>query len=122
MQSYLESKNCWFELLHVANNGDLYERVFPIVLENAQIYDSVERLRYVRHWEHKQKELDEAMKGVSAANLQGFREDIDLYTEIRARLPELTDILQDMNALIPETHRESDFTELFEAVMAKLSD
>lgn len=62
------------------------------------------------------------MKGVSAANLQGFREDIDLYTEIRVQLAKLTGILQDMNALTREIHRESDFAELFEAVMAKLSD
>jgi hypothetical protein len=72
----------------------------------------------VRYWE---RELDEALKTVSAANLDGFREDIDLYTEIRARLPGLADILRDMNALTPEFHRGSDLAKLYDAVMAKLS-
>jgi hypothetical protein len=78
--------------------------------------------RYVQYWEQKQKTLDEAMKGVSAANLQGFREDIDLYTEIRAQLPRLTDVLRDMNTLTPERHRRSNFSELLEAVITKLAD
>jgi hypothetical protein len=62
------------------------------------------------------------MKRVSADNLQGFREDIDLYAEIRVLLPRLTDVLKDMNALTPEIHRGSDFAELFESVMSRLGD
>lgn len=119
---YLKSRNCLFELLHVAKHGDFYERVFPVVLKDARIYDAEERLRYVRYWERKKRELDRAMKGVSAEHMQGFREDIDLYAEIRRQLPRLTDILRDMNALSPETHGESGFEELFKAVMAKLAE
>lgn len=120
-KKYLQSPNCWYELLRVAENGQFYERVFPVVLPSAGIYEPVERLRYVQYWEQKQKELDEALKSVSAANLHGFREEIDLYTEIRERLPKLTDVLKDMNTLTPETHRESNFEELYTAVMEKLA-
>ncbi len=93
-EKYLKSKNCMFELLQVAKLGDFTERIFPVVLESAGIYNPIERLRYVQYWEQQQKELDEAIKTVSAANLQGFREDIDLYAEIRATLPSLTAILR----------------------------
>ncbi|MFF7842565.1 hypothetical protein ACFZC6_27780 [Streptomyces ossamyceticus] len=61
------------------------------------------------------------MRSVSAANLQGFREDIDLYTEIRAQLPRPADVLRDMNTLPPELHRASECSEIFEAVMTRLS-
>ena len=37
---------------------------------------------------------DEAMSEVSQANLDGFRDDIDLYNEIRQHLPRLTSILK----------------------------
>ena len=62
------------------------------------------------------------MKRVSAANMEGFCEDIDLYTEIRALLPNLMDVLKDMNTLTPDLHKQSDFSEIFEAVMAKLEE
>jgi len=117
---YLKSPNCLFELAQVAGREDFAGRVFPVVLEDARIYDPVERLGYVKHWEQKRDELDAAMKGVSSDNLQGFREEIDQYSEIRDLLPRLTDVLKDMNALTPEMHRGSGFEELFEAVMSRL--
>ncbi|MBE8471235.1 TIR domain-containing protein [Streptomyces justiciae] len=119
--AYLKSQSCLFELLQVAQHGDFRDRVFPVVLPDARIHRAKDRVAYVRYWEEQIAELDEALKSVSSANLQGFREDMDLYTEIRAQLPRLADILRDMNALTVDLHRESAFTELFEAVLARLA-
>jgi hypothetical protein len=119
---YLKSPNCMFELVQIAKNGGVYDRIFPIVLEDARIYDPVERVRYVRHWEGKIEELDQAMKSVSSANLQGLREEIDGYTEIRSTIARLTYLLKDMNALTPEMHARSGFEELFRAVERKLAE
>ena len=121
-EKYLKSPNCCFELVQIAKYGDFKDRIFPIVLNDANIYDPVTRLRYVEHWENKKAELDELMKRVSAANMQGFREDIDLYTEIRALLPNLMNVLKDMNSLTPEIHRQSGFIEILDAVMARLGE
>ncbi|MDM8549425.1 TIR domain-containing protein [Desulfobacterales bacterium HSG2] len=121
-EKYLKSENCMFELLRIAENGDFYDRIFPIVLEDAGIYKPVERIKYIRHWEKQAKELDEAMKGVSSANLQGFREDIDLYTKIRHTIAKLTDILKDMNTLTPEIHSESGFDELIRTIERKIAE
>lgn len=56
------------------------------------------------------------MKTVGAANLQGFREAIDLYTEIRKTIAELADIIADMNTLTTDIHQKSDFEALFQAI------
>ena len=34
---YLKSENCMFELLEIAKNGDIYDRIFPIVLASCLI-------------------------------------------------------------------------------------
>ncbi|MEH2185870.1 MAG: COR domain-containing protein [Nostoc sp.] len=119
---YLKSPNCMFELVQIAKNGEFYNRIFPIVLADAQIYKPVARLKYIKHWEDQIKELDEAMKGVSAANLQGFREEIDQYTEIRNTIAELTNLLKDMNTLTPDIHSESDFESLLNAIAQRLDE
>lgn len=62
------------------------------------------------------------MRGVSAANLQGFREEIDQYTQIRNTIAELTGILKNMNTLTSEMHSQSDFDELFQAIAQKLAE
>lgn len=121
-EKYLKSENCMFELVQIAKSGQFRDRIFPIVLADAQIYKPVQRIKYIQHWEQQIKELDEAMKTVSSANLQGFREDIDQYTEIRNTMAELTNIIKDMNALTPEMHSESGFAELFKAIERKLAE
>jgi small GTP-binding protein len=117
---YLRSESCMFELLEVARHGNLQTRIFPVVLDSARIYKPIDRIRYVRFWEEQIAALDAELKTVSAANLDGFREEIDLYTAIRAALPRLGDILKHLNALSPALHRDSGYAELVTAVQRAL--
>ena len=117
---YLRSKHCMFELIQIAQNQKFNDRVFPVILSDANIYDAVKRLDYVKYWESKIHELDTAMKSVNAANLQGFREEIDLFDSIRVHIAKLTDTLQDMNTFMTDIHREAEFQVLFNEVMEKL--
>jgi hypothetical protein len=119
---YLKSPNCMYELIQIFQNGDFYDRIFPIVLADAQIYDPVQRLKYVKHWEDKRKELNEAMREVGAEYLQGIREEIDQHTQIRNTIAELTSILKNMNTLTADIHSESDFEVLFNALKSKVVD
>jgi hypothetical protein len=118
---YLKSENCMFELVEIAKNGNFYDRIFPIILEDAEIYKPAKRIRYIQHWENEITELDEAMKSVGSAKLQGFRESIDLYTDIRNTIADLTETLKNMNALTPAMHTNSGFEELIDAVKRRLA-
>ena len=117
---YLRSQNCMFELVEIADGKQFYDRIFPIVLADADIYDPVKRLGYVKHWEAKRAELAAAIKDVDPANLQGIREEMDLYDRIRDKISGLTSILKDMNALTPEMHRDADFTQIYDAIEEKM--
>jgi hypothetical protein len=68
------------------------------------------------------KVLNDEMKSVSSEYLDGIREDIDLYADIRKYLPRLTDILRDMNTLTVEIHSKTGFEELIKAVEAKMEE
>lgn len=109
---YLKSPNCMYELVEIAKNKDIHDRIFPIVLRDADIYNPVNRIKYIKHWEDKLKELDEAMKSVSSANLDGLREELDSYDDIRDNISELTYLFKDMNTLTPDMHEGSDFASL----------
>jgi hypothetical protein len=94
---YLESKNCMFELTEIAGHEGIRDRVFPIILEGANIFESETRLDYIAYWERKKSDLDAKQKGVGGENLGGIREDLDLYAKIRATIAEIMTILADMN-------------------------
>lgn len=119
---YLRSPNCMYELVEIAENRHFMDRVFPIVLQDADIYNPVHRIRYIKHWEEKRAELAEAIKTLDPANLQGIREEIDLYDRIRDKVSGLTSILKDMNTLTPEMHSASDFEELYNAIEKRLKE
>jgi len=119
---YLRSPNCMFELVEIAENKGFHDRIFPIVLADANIYDPVKRIEYVKHWEVKRAELAEAMKSIDPANLQGIREDMDLYDRIRDKVSGLTSILKDMNTLTSDMHRDSDFSQIYDGIEKRMKE
>ena len=119
---YLRSPNCMFELVEIAEGKEFHDRIFPVVLNDANIYDPVKRIEYVKHWEVKRAELAEAMKTLDPANLQGIREDMDLYDRIRDKISGLASTLKDMNTLTPDMHRDSDFSDLYGALEKRMKE
>lgn len=119
---YLRSPNCMFELVEIAEGKQFHDRIFPIVLADADIYDPIKRIEYVRHWEIKRAELAEAMKTLDPANLQGIRDDMDLYDRIRDKISGLTSILKDMNTLTPDMHRDAHFNEVYDAIEKRMQE
>ena len=119
-EKYLKSENCMFELVEIAKNPGLRERIFPIVLADANIYKATGRINYVRYWEDEIQELDQALKTVRGDNLTKLQEDLNLYSEIRRLFDGITDTLRDMNALTPEQHEGSGFEELIRRIRAQV--
>src|SRR5262245_50154986 len=48
---YLRSKNCMFELVEIAENKQFADRIFPIILGDAKIYDWRGQADYLEFWE-----------------------------------------------------------------------
>ena len=119
---YLRSPSCMFELVEIADGKQFHDRIFPIILADADIYDPLKRIEYVRYWETKRSELAGAIKTLDPANLQGLREDMDFYDRIRDKVSGLTNILKDMNTLTPDMHRESNFRDLYDAIERRMKE
>lgn len=101
-KKYLKSKNCMFELTEIAEQGELHGRVFPIVLEDAGIFETLQQIKYVKYWQDKVDELDTAMRTVKQTNLKPIQDEINLYSRIREAIAGLVGTLSDMNTLTPE--------------------
>lgn len=117
---YLRSPNCMFELVEITEGKQFHDRIFPVVLADANIYDPLKRIEYVKHWEVKRGELADAMRTLDPANLQGIRDDMDLYDRIRDEISGLTSTLKDMNTLTPDMHRDADFAQLYNALIKRM--
>jgi len=119
---YLESHNCMFELMEVYKNKQFRARIYPLVLPCAGIYDVLKRVEYITFWEEKVQKLDAAINNVSSnAHLQGIREELDLYSDIRHTFATIADILTDMNARSLTSHEAEDYKTIFEAIQNDIS-
>jgi hypothetical protein len=118
---YLKSENCMFEMLKIAQAGAFRERIFPIVLRDANIYKATGLVRYVHHWEAETRELDEALKTVSAVGRENLDENVTLYADIRRMFDNIAGTLRDMNALTPDRHEGSGFEELVQRIRAQVA-
>lgn len=118
---YLKSYNCMLELVEVDENGDFDSRIFPIVIDDAKINKTSERLQYVHYWENEIDTLDREIRKLSSANLHGIREDLDTYVKIRSTISKLMSLLNNINTFNTKMHIESDFEAIFTSISRKLS-
>ncbi|HEU4901967.1 MAG TPA: toll/interleukin-1 receptor domain-containing protein [Flavisolibacter sp.] len=118
---YLKSENCMFEMLELQKNNQVYERIFPIVLSDANIYDELARLNYFSYWSAKTKELNDAYTQlIDKAGTNGIVDKINLYSDIRRVIDQITVMLGRMNTLTPDLHQSTQFAELIRAIDQQL--
>jgi hypothetical protein len=102
-KKYLESENCMYEALQIAGNGALEERILPIVLPDADIYDPLVRLSYLRYWDEKIAELNEAIRGLSDLSyINTLTANLNLFKDIRRFIDGFMGVVANMNVLTPE--------------------
>ena len=119
---YLRSENCMFEVIEIHKNKDTWDRVFPIVLRDARIYDEIERIDYLVYWDNRVAELNAKIKTIqNAAGIGAVIEKMNQFTDIRRMNDEIMGMLRDMNTLTPEMHEKAGFEVLIKALKDRLS-
>lgn len=97
---YLKSEECMFEILEIRKSGNVWERIFPIILNDAKIFDELEIVDYIIFWENKIESLNKKIKEIK--NITGIEKIITLinkYSDIRRFIDEIIEIFRNMNTL-----------------------
>lgn len=119
---FLKSKDCMYEILQInQNKGDISDKIFPIVLPDARIYDPEDRIDYIRYWENKTNSLNGKLKTIGSENLSGLRDEIDNYSAYRVIIDKIMTILKEMNTLSPEIHRDEKFKQLITSLKSQVT-
>ena len=122
---YVESAYCMRELLYLyhASLGEKHEflnRVVPLVLEDARISTTIQRLAHVRYWNGKLKELEDATEGLDLATLGGAGPEMTLIQDFRHHTELMLGCVSDylMPRGITDIEKD-DFAAVLEALKAK---
>ena len=119
-RKYLQSYNCFYELLAIYNNQQFRQRVFPIVLEDAGIFDDATRLEYISYWERQTNKLEQLLKDNTVKRVATVVKKLDLYADIRHHFDQIVSMLADMNSLTAQIHKNTNFDALLETVSERL--
>ncbi|MBK7407381.1 MAG: toll/interleukin-1 receptor domain-containing protein [Saprospirales bacterium] len=80
---YLKSENCMHEIVQIQKHGGFYDRIFPIVLGDANFYKPIKRLQYIKYWEDEIINLNKGMKGVNDMSvIADVQKELQNYREI----------------------------------------
>jgi len=114
---YLRSEYCMFEALRMLAHERFEERVFPVVLPDAEVFDDLKALTYKQWWRERAeafgKKLDEAGRDSGSAEWL-LKERI--YKEIHERVGEFITCIAKRNVLSPEQHLAQGFAQIFAAL------
>lgn len=118
---YLKSPYCMFELLEVyrKSNSDVdefREKIFPVVLADAKIYDPLDRLDYVEFWQQRTRKLEEKINSVGLLAAKSAIPDFEIYAEIMQNAGNLAGIIADLNNLSPKLLAADSFAEIKKAI------
>lgn len=94
--SYLKSRNCMYEVLQVMRDRKYRDKIFPAVT-NSEIYNPINRAKYVKYWENQFRELEEVLQDISVQNLGNLNDDLKRCQDISSNIADFLDEVSNMN-------------------------
>jgi len=95
--SFLKSTKCMQVATGILDKVDFYDRIFPIVMPEANVLNPVGMITYFNYWDNKINELNQKMKQLSALNhMEAINTEINLYVKIRSYTGNFMQILNQM--------------------------
>lgn len=116
---YLKSIYCMSELMEFYENEKFEDLIFPIVLDDANIFEVEGILAYKGYWKAKRDYLDTKLVGAEASKT--LIPEYELFEKIHDYIDKVVDILTNMNALTPDIHRSNKFEAITNIIKERLS-
>ena len=66
---YLQSEYCMFEAVEILKSKEYEQKIFPIVLEDADIYNREGQFKYINYWKQQKHKIDEIINSDLQLNI-----------------------------------------------------
>jgi hypothetical protein len=120
---YMKSEYCMYEAYRMFQSPAFGERVFPIVLPDADIFSFRGQAAYLKYWDSEYKSLTEEYKNIANVSPTMVAPLTERLRDIEATTLFINDFMAavgDMNVLTSQTHLESNFSQLISAIEGRM--
>lgn len=95
-ENYLKSFNCMYEVLEVMKEKSYENKIFPVVVETS-IYSTTGKIKYIKYWEDKYKELQNQIIQIDIVNAGNLIDDLKRTQNICSSMVDFLSKVADMN-------------------------
>ncbi len=119
---YLKSEYCMYEATEILsrNKRELAEKIFPVVLADADIFNIDNRVEYIGYWETLHNQLEEKLKGKDPKNYMSLYEKGKQYREIFEGMDEFLDQLTQMCQLPGDLISSNNYQVVIDAIVKQV--
>lgn len=122
---YMKSEYCMYEAYRMFQSPAFRERVFPIVLPDADVFSFRGQAAYLKYWDTEYKALEAEYKGIANVSPSMVAPLTERLRDIEATTLFINDFMAqvgDMNVLTSQIQLESNFSQLITAIEARIKD
>jgi len=94
--SYLKSKNCMKEVLHILKEKDFKDKILPIIVDKVSIYTSAGRLEYTTYWQNEKQKLEGLISTLPATSIIKEIEELKAMESIASTINEFLSYISDI--------------------------
>jgi hypothetical protein len=120
---YLKSEYCMYELMKINRNGDFERKVFPIALDEPELFKESGHKKYESFWRDEVNKLKGGLSQIhSTAEIRNYLKKIEEYEEFEKTIPEILRVLSTRNLMTAEFHMRDGFMSLFKAIQDEIEE
>jgi tetratricopeptide (TPR) repeat protein len=122
-KKYLTSEYCMFEAIEFYNRNkrEFEEKLFPIVLQDANFFSDDAHIDYFTHWDDLYNKLYEKLKGKDPQKLMSLHEKAKMYREISENIDEFMSRIEVLAQLPNKTIKQNNYQPVIDAIINKIA-
>ncbi|MGI0494347.1 toll/interleukin-1 receptor domain-containing protein [Alkalinema pantanalense CENA528] len=98
---YLRSEYCMFEAIEVMKHKDYAQKIFPVVLSDANIYTKTGRVDYIQYWQQQGEQLAQLLGSIATESSSALVNVAQKIAEIASNVDEFIHFVQDKLSIDP---------------------
>jgi len=103
---YLKSENCMYEVLEFVEDENYKDKILPIIIKNAPIFNTEGQLEYIKYWQNKYNNLKEKVNDINVTHTITAVEKLRIYDNIQSTIGVFLEFIGDFYCVIIDYNSE----------------
>ncbi|MBC8172736.1 MAG: TIR domain-containing protein, partial [Chitinophagales bacterium] len=115
---YLQSEYCMYEAMRLLRNEDFADRIFPVILSDANIFIKKDRIKYTHHWQTTKNDYEKEVKAITDETAKEKPvADLRFYNEVYTNMAEFIESIAEMCQIAtPDETIQNRFNEIISEI------